>query len=100
MVSPNGRHPTKINEDLGMTSEEMESWFRRFFEISTDLQKKQLRNEEQIADLIDYGRRTSRDIRDLLEIVRSHERRIDRLEIEERLRTLERKMRRIDEGNG
>lgn len=63
-----------------MTPEEMESYFQRFFEISADLQRRQLKHDEQIADLIVEGRRNSRDIRDLLDIARSHERRIDRLE--------------------
>jgi hypothetical protein len=70
-----------------MTPEEMESNFQRFFEISADLQRKQLQHQEEIADLIESGRRIDRrierntnDIRDLLEIVRAQERRIQRLE--------------------
>jgi hypothetical protein len=63
-----------------LTPEEMEREFRRFFEISADLQRRQLRHQEQIEDLREEGRRNSRDIRDLLEIARSHDRRLDRLE--------------------
>ncbi len=70
-----------------MTPEEIQQTIEGMLAVQKELQNSQLKHSEQIADLIDEGRRidrridqNSRDIRDLLDIVRSHERRIEQWE--------------------
>lgn len=48
-----------------MTPEELEKAVDNFFTIASDLQKKQLRHEEQIQELIAEGRRNKRNIAEL-----------------------------------
>jgi chromosome segregation ATPase len=70
-----------------MTPEEIQQEIERMLAVQRELQNSQLKHSEQIADLVDEGRRVdrridqnSRDIRDLLDIVRAQERRIERWE--------------------
>jgi hypothetical protein len=63
-----------------MTPSEIQATIEGMLAVQRELQNSQLKHEEAIKDLIDEGRRNSRDIRDLLDIARSHDRRLDRLE--------------------
>jgi ABC-type transporter Mla subunit MlaD len=63
-----------------MTSEEIQAAIEGMLQIQREVQNKQLRQSEQIADLIDNSRRVSRQIEDLETISRRQERRLERLE--------------------